>query len=94
MVLRLDNANRSFWQTNAPGFHNFCEWLRTPMDYAAGKVPRCIAIQLNVDDLKGAYKFSKTAGNSNALFTAWAMLNAAMIQTTSWSNIITSPIKP
>jgi hypothetical protein len=94
MVLHLDDANRPFWRTNAPQFHLFCEWLRTPQPYSVGLVPRAVAIQLNVDDLKQAYKWSRTAGNSNALFSAWSVLNAAIIQTSAWSNIITTPVHP
>jgi hypothetical protein len=96
MVLRLDQADRGFWRTNAPGFHNFCEWLRTPQDYQLGKmhVPRCVLIQLNVDDLKRVYKASRTDTTSNALWSAWLTLNTALNQSTSWSNIITAPIHP
>lgn len=93
MVLRVDQADRGWWRTNAPAFHQFCEWMRTPTLYRGQTpVPRCVAMQLNVDDLKLAYKAAKTTGNSNALFTALGTLNAAVIQTTSWSNIVTAPI--
>ena len=30
-AVKIDNANRSFFRTNAPAFHQFCEWLRTPV---------------------------------------------------------------
>lgn len=93
-VLHLDHANRSFWKTNAPEFHQFAEWLRTPQMYGTNPVSRCVAIQLNVDDLKLAYKQAKTAGSSNALWNAWTVLNAAILQSTSWSNIITTPAHP
>lgn len=93
-VLNVDNLNRSFWITNAPALHNFCEWLRTPQTYGTNTVARCVVMQLNVDDLKLAYKASKNTGSSNALWSAWSVLNAAVDQTVSWSNIITSPIHP
>lgn len=93
-VLRVDQGNRPFWRTNAPAFHQFCEWLRTPQSYGVSTVPRAVVLQLNVDDLKLAYKQSKTAGNSNALYTAWAVLNQAVLQSTSWSNIVTTPTHP
>lgn len=93
-ILRIDHSNRSFWLTNAPGFHNFAEWLRTPQAYGTNSVSRCVAMQLNVDDLKMAYKASKTTGSSNVLWSAWAMLNAAIVQSTSWSNIVTTPTHP
>jgi hypothetical protein len=93
-VLGVDQANRGFWMTNAPAFHTFCEWLRTPEAYGTNVVPRCVLMQLNTDDLKLAYQASKTAGNSNSLYSAWAVLNAAIAQTTSWSNIVTAPVHP
>lgn len=94
LVLHEDQANRSFWATNAPAFHSFCEWLRTPQKYNGSNVARCVAIQFNVDDLKLAYKAGKTTGNSNALYTAFTVLSAAVGQASSWQNIVTSPIHP
>lgn len=91
-VLHTEHVNRSFWQTNAPAFANFCDWLRTPVPYGGSNVARCVEMQLNVDDLKLAYKASKTASNSNALFSAWSTLNAAVSQAGSWSNIVVTPI--
>lgn len=93
-VLHTENVNRSFWKTNAPAFANFCDWLRTPIPYGGSNVARCVEMQLNVDDLKLAYKAAKTAGNSNALFSAWGTLNAAVSQAGSWSNIVVTPIHP
>lgn len=98
-VLHMDQANRGFWMTNAPAFHGFCEWLRTPMTYTSmgtprADVPRCVVMQLNVDDVKVAYKLAKTSGNSNALYLAFATLNAALGQAASWSNIVSSPTHP
>ena len=93
-VLGFDNANRGFWKTNAPAFHNFCEWLRTPQAFGTNVVPRCVAMELNVDDLKLAYQSSKSTGNSNALYLAWSVLDSAIGQTLSWSNIITAPTHP
>jgi hypothetical protein len=93
LVLHVDHADRGFWRTNAPAFHSFCEWLRTPQAYGAAgsSVPRCVAMQLNLDDLKLAYKASKTTGTSNALWSSWMVLNTAITQSTSWSNIVTTP---
>jgi len=93
-VLRMDQANRGMWQTNAPAFHDFCEWLRTPTAYGAAlNVPRCVVMQLQVDDLKLSYQAAKTAGNSNALFLAVAVLGTAVNQSASWSNIVTAPVR-
>lgn len=90
-VLHIDQADRGFWRTNAPAFHNFCSWLRTPVPYSTTNLPRVIALQVNVADLKGAYKTGRTAGNSNALYSAWAVLSAAVGQANSWSNIVVIP---
>ena len=95
LVLRVDQADRGFWKTNAPAFHSFCEWLRTPIStYGDGNQPRAVGLQLNLDGLKNSYKANKTAAGSNALFTALLTLNSAVNQSASWSNIITSPIHP
>lgn len=92
LVLNEDQANRGFWLTNAPALHNFCEWLRTPTPYAGvTNVPRCVAIQLNLDDIKQAYKTASTASNSNLLFEAFTTLSTAVSQATSWEYIIQHP---
>jgi len=91
-VLRLDNTDRSFWMSNAPAFHRFCEWGRTPMAHISGIRPRFVVMQLNVDDLKTAYKNEKSAGNSNKLFLSLSVLKDALNQANSWSNVITAPI--
>jgi len=52
-VLNIDQSNRGFWLTNAPAFHNFCEYLRTRVPNAAPggpphDSPRVLAIEENV----------------------------------------------
>ena len=94
LVLHVDQADRGFWRTNAPAFHQFCEWLRTPTPYSGTNLARCQVMQLNVSDLKLAYKASKSAGSSNALYSAWATLNTAIGQSTSWTTIVTTPTHP
>lgn len=91
VVLRVDNADRGFWRTNAPAFHQFCEWLRTPVPYGPTPVPRCIAMQLNVDDLKLVYKANRDIGSSNSLWLVWSVLSTTFSQASSWSNIVTLP---
>ena len=91
LVLRVDNSDRGFWRTNAPAFHQFCEWLRTPQKMQGSNVARAVALQLNVDDLKFAYKQSNTTGNSNALWTAFRVLSAVISQADSWQVIIEAP---
>ena len=90
LVLNLDNEDRGFWRTNAPAFHSFCEWLRAPVIYSNSPLQRVIAIQANVQDLKMAYKASRDAGHSNALFNTWIVLDAAIGQASSWSTIVTN----
>jgi len=90
LVLNLDNDARAFWRTNAPAFHAFCEWLRAPVIYSNSPLQRVIAIQANVQDLKMAYKVSRDAGHSNALFNTWIVLDAAIGQAGSWSQIVTN----
>ncbi len=96
MILNVELASPAYWKTNAAPFYQFCEWLKTPVTYCAAAsgtcipCPRCVVMQLNVDDLKVAYKLSKTTGNSNALWSAWSVLNTAIGQSTSWSNIVTT----
>lgn len=93
-ILHLDNADRGFWRTNAPAFHQTCEWMRTPTAYGSNSMPRIVVVQLNVDDLKLAYKASRTVANSNALYSAWTILNGLVSQAASWSNIVTTPAHP
>ena len=96
MILNVELASPAFWKTNAAPFYQFCEWLKTPVTYCAAAsgtcipCPRCVVMQLNVDDLKVAYKASKTTGTSNALWSAWSVLNTAIAQSSSWSNIVTT----
>lgn len=94
MVLRIDNADRGMWKSNAPAFHQFAEWLRTPTPYGSNSLPRSIVLQLNVDDLKLAYRASRSTGSSNALYSAWSVLQTVFSQSASWSNIVTSPVHP
>lgn len=93
-ILRIDNSDRGFWRTNAPSFHSMCEWLRTPQLYGSNALPRAVVMQLNVDDLRLAYKASRSTGSSNALYSAFAVLQTALSQSVSWSNIVVSPIRP
>jgi hypothetical protein len=94
MILHVDHADRGLWRSNAPAFHRWCEYLRTPQPYGTTTVPRAVAIKLNVDDLKLAFKASRSAPGSNALWSAWSVLNALVLQSASWSNIVSSPITP
>lgn len=94
LVLNLDNDARPFWRTNAPAFHQFCEWLRAPVVYSNAPLQRVLAMQANVQDLKVAYKATRDAGNSNNLFLAWTVLDTAIGQAGAWSMIVTNKIHP
>lgn len=93
MVLTVDNAQRPFWQEKAPAFHDFCEWLRQPQavtlsDGTATNVQRAIAMQLNLDNVKLAYKSGRAS--SNTLVTAMTTLQSAAQQASAWLTITTN----
>lgn len=92
MVLNFDNQDRGFWRTNAPAFHNFCEWLRTPVtvDYSAANnsLPRASAMIYNVDQAK--QKYAQLGGSTNALWATIQTLMSATSQAGSWANIVTN----
>ena len=82
LALSVDDVNRPYWRTNAAVYHRLCEWLRDTN--APGGLQRSLAIVKSLDDMKLAYKASKTAGNSNALVTALLMVDAAASQAVEW----------
>jgi hypothetical protein len=90
-VLNEDNSNRSFWITNAPAFHKFCEWLRQPQTVeGTNSLPRAAAMLVSLDDVKVAYKSASTSANSNLLFTIVGTVEAAVLQAQSWLTIATN----
>lgn len=91
-VLRTDQLDRGFWRTNAPAFHTFCEWLRTPVPFGQMQIQRVLAVQANVQELKKTYKSTRDAGSSNQLYLAWQTLSTAISQANSWSNIVVLPV--
>lgn len=96
-VLDIDNSNRPFWRTNAPAYHQFCEWLRTPVPWGnppTNTLVRALAIQWNVQEAKLAYKQNRGPEGSNTLFAAWSLMNTVINQSVSWSNIVTQPVHP
>ena len=89
-VVILDNSNRSFWQTNAPAFHQFCEWLRTPiMIESTNSMRRGLAMVKLVDNAKLIY--ITNSSQSNILIQAVSDLQIAVSQAQSWSTIIQTP---
>lgn len=96
LVLDADNTDRGYWRTNAPAFHNFCEWLRQPQtvedSYGTNTLPRALAMVLMLDDIKLDYQASKAS--SNAVLEAITTLESATSQALSWSNVLTNPKAP
>jgi|ERR1039458_2014299 hypothetical protein len=89
-VVTLDNSNRGFWATNAPAFHNFAEWLRTPVTIESTNVTRRgLAMVKLVDDAKIIYK--SNASQSNILIQAVADLQIAITQAQAWQTIVQTP---
>jgi hypothetical protein len=92
-VLNFDNSQRDFWRTNAPAFHQFCEWLRQPQTVeVTNTLPRASAMLVSLDDVKLAYKSSTVS--SNTLAEALATVQAAVGQAQSWMTIATSNNTP
>jgi len=89
-VLTLDNNSRDFFRTNLPAFHNFCEWLRTPMPVidrgATISLPRDLAMVVSLDNLKLDYQSGRAS--SNNLFTAWQVLDGTISEASTWMNTI------
>lgn len=94
LVLGVDQVDRGFWKTNAPAFHDFCSWLRSPAVYRGTNAPKIVVIQLNVEDLKLSYKNNRGPGTSNALWTAWSVLDTAFQQASSWTTIVNGTPHP
>ncbi len=82
LVTDVDEANRTYWATNAPGFHQFVEWLRTKVTINETNVMRrgpAILNSLNIVKLE--YKQHKASSNQlyTALATAQSVLNQAQL---------------
>lgn len=92
LVVNIDNANRPFWRTNLPAFHEFAEWLRQPqIVWQTNSLPRGAAMVANVNNIKNDYKASKV--DSNVLVSAIAVLQSAMGQANGWLSLVTnSPV--
>lgn len=86
LVLNTDNANRGFWITNAPGFHQFAETLRvpTPVNYNGGttNLPRWSAGLWSLNTVKKDYKAG--LASSNALATAQGTVSGMLDEANTW----------
>ena len=78
-AVKIDNANRSFFRTNAPAFHQFCEWLRTPvvMPPLTNAEPRGLAIVQSADAVKNEYKATSSTNAYDQLIAALATVETA-----------------
>lgn len=94
LLLSTDNANRPFWATNAPQFHQLCEWFRQPQPVspigtnAPGRLPRAAAIIWSLDSIKQDYKAGRSS--SNAVMSALILLNSSAAQAATWLPVITN----
>lgn len=78
-VLIVDNSNRGFFQTNAPGFHQFCERLREPIVMDGTNVTRRWLFYIwSVENAKNAYKAG--GGSTNLLVSSLAALETSINQ--------------
>ncbi len=83
LVTTVDEANRNFWKTNAPAFHQFVESLREKVIFNETNIMRRGPAILNtLNTIKLEYKASKI--NSNALITAIATAQSVLNQAQLW----------
>lgn len=77
--LKVDNANRSLFATNAPALHQYAEWLRAPQVVNGTNVyPRGIAFMLSLDTIVQQYQ--KGLANSNQVANVLATAETAITQ--------------
>jgi len=93
LILHADNTDRAFWETNAPAFHEFCEWLRQPITIeGTNTLPRASALILQLDDVKLDYESARTS--SNALWVACTTFQGLVSQAQAWQTVILPPKTP
>lgn len=83
LVTAVDEANRAFWATNAPAYHQFVESLRQKVVFNETNIMRRgPAILVSLDNIKLQYKASKAS--SNALITAIATGDSVLREAQMW----------
>jgi hypothetical protein len=93
LVLQADNQNRSYWRTNAPAFHQYCEWLREPLQIGTNVLPRDLAMILTLNDVKNLYKTGRST--SNDLASVQADMTTALTDALAWLKMTRSqPVPP
>src|SRR6185436_10876791 len=66
LVLSIDDSARAFWASNAPAFHGFAEYLRTPvptLDPARTPARRAAAYVIDLNITKNIYRGNRNASN-------------------------------
>ncbi len=77
--LSIDNANRNFFLSNAPAFHQFAEYLRAPtIVNGTNLIPRGKAFIYSLDQVKLQYKSG--LATSNQVANVLATLEVALMQ--------------
>jgi hypothetical protein len=94
LILAVNHTHRDFWRTNAPAYHQFCEWLRAPItydspEYGPTNIPRALMLQFQLDDLKTAYLAARAS--SNDLYTALATFRQTLDLAQAWESVILAP---
>lgn len=87
-VVNFDDSDRGFWRTNAPAFHDFAEWLRTPIQSHGQTQRRGLAMLNEVDSAKVEYQNDHS--KSNALLIVFSALTQASEQAQAWRTIVTT----
>lgn len=81
-AIHIDAANRSFFKTNAPAFHQFCEWLRTPvvMLPLTNSLPRGLAIVTSANAVKNRYKATNSTNDYALLISSLAVVETVTVE--------------
>lgn len=91
--LKIDNANRGFFVTNAPALHNYAEWLRQPQIVNGTNVyPRGIAYFMSLDNIVVQYQQGLVNSNqvANVLANVETVINQAQYYIASTSAAVTT----
>ncbi len=77
-AVHIDDSNRPFFRTNAPAFHQFAEWLRTPvvMVPLTNSLPRGLAIVSSADAVKNRYKATNSTNDYASLISSLAVVES------------------
>lgn len=88
-LFNIDHADRGFWKTNAPAFHNFVNGLRQPQVIeGTNTLPRGYAILWSLQDVKNDYKLNRAS--SNQLWTALQTVQSVLNEAGPWLSIVTN----